>query len=139
MKLNNGSENISRLSVLIEGEKISSVKVNLQLCADVRPDATEGDTLSVDISDIHVNGKNIRPSLPLPGGREILLCRKCLYAPGEYGFLGWRIPALLQLSDSTLLAVNDRRNDSEENLPGCIDVVYRYSTDNGQTWSKPAI
>lgn len=156
IRLNSGAGGISRLSVCVDGKKIRSLAVkkgkdsykircgkrirgtvDFQICADVRADAAEGDTVSVDILEIRVNGENLHPTAPLPGGREILLCRKCLYAPGDYGSNAWRIPALLQLSDGTLLAVNDRRNDSEEDLPGCIDVVYSFSTDNGKTWSKP--
>lgn len=156
LQLNSGTEDISRLSIVVNGKKIRSIvvkkgktvynlrchknipgTVDFQICADIRPDAVEGNVVSVDVSKIEIGGEIISPTIPLPGGREILLCRKCLYAPGDYGSVAWRIPALLQLSDGTLIAVNDRRNDSEEDQPGCVDVVCRYSTDNGQTWSEP--
>lgn len=66
---------------------------------------------------------------------EDLITCNCLYKPGDYSSKFWRIPAILQLSDGTLLAVNDKRNETEEDLPGKIDVVCRYSTDKGKTWS----
>ena len=73
---------------------------------------------------------------PRSGEREILLARKCLYRPGDYGSNYWRIPAILQLSDGTLLTVNDRRNVVQDDLPNQIDVVSRYSTDGGRSWSE---
>lgn len=50
----------------------------------------------------------------------------------------YRIPALAISSDGAIVAVADRRRDSEGDLPGNIDVVCRRSTDGGQNWS-PAI
>ena len=63
--------------------------------------------------------------------------RQRLYAPGEYGSANWRIPAILALSDGSLLAVNDKRKFNEGDLPQDIDIVERRSTDNGRTWSEP--
>ncbi|MBQ9509157.1 MAG: exo-alpha-sialidase [Bacteroidales bacterium] len=63
--------------------------------------------------------------------------RQRLYAPGEYGSANWRIPAILALSDGSLLAVNDKRKFNEGDLPQDIDIVARRSTDNGRTWSEP--
>lgn len=155
-RLNSGAPAISGLKLSSGGKVLCSVPVTagtdsvkmrirkhipgttgFALSADIRPDAHEGELVSVDVTSIDVAGKTVRPQAPLPGGREVLLCRKKLYGPGDYGSVGWRIPAIRQLSDGTLLAVNDRRNDSEEDLPGCIDVVFSYSTDGGRTWSEP--
>lgn len=111
--------------------------VTLKLCADIRDDATEGGKVSADITSICIGGSNIVPEPAEPGFREILLCRKCLYRPGDYGSNYWRIPAILQLSDGTLLTVNDRRNVVQDDLPNEIDVVSRYSTDGGHSWSEP--
>ena len=63
--------------------------------------------------------------------------RQRLYAPGDYGSANWRIPAILALSDGSLLAVNDKRKFNEGDLPQDIDIVARRSTDNGRTWSDP--
>ncbi|MCQ2173691.1 MAG: glycoside hydrolase [Bacteroidales bacterium] len=112
-------------------------KLTLVLCADITPAAREGGLVSADIFSVNVSGHVVEPVAPAPGYREILLCRKCLYKPGDYGSDYWRIPAILQLSDGTLLTVNDRRNASQEDLPNEIDVVSRYSTDGGRSWSEP--
>ena len=63
--------------------------------------------------------------------------RQRLYAPGDYNSTNWRIPAILALSDGSLLAVNDKRKYNEGDLPQDIDIVARRSTDNGRTWSEP--
>lgn len=111
--------------------------VTLKVCADIRDDATEGGKVSADVSSIGIDGSEIIPGPSEPGEREILLARKCLYRPGDYGSNYWRIPAILQLSDGTLLTVNDRRNVVQDDLPNQIDVVSRYSTDGGRSWSEP--
>ena len=156
VRLNSGERDITGLSLLCEGKSLGTCRVSrgtdsitfrirrvipgtvaLQLAADIKPDAAEGGIVSADVTGIKVAGQVIKPLPPLPGGREILLCRKMLYGPGSYGSVGWRIPTIRQLSDGTLLAVNDRRNDNEDDLPGCIDIAFKYSTDCGRTWSEP--
>lgn len=118
--------------------KVSADKeLVLKLCADIRDTATEGAIVSADVEQICLAGGPVVPENPEEGGREILLARKALFMPGDYGSKYWRIPAIRQLSDGTLLVVNDRRNDSQEDLPNEIDVVSRYSTDGGRTWSEP--
>ena len=47
----------------------------------------------------------------------------------------YRIPALAALADGTIVALADRRLESNGDLPGKIDVVCRRSTDGGQSWS----
>lgn len=58
-----------------------------------------------------------------------------LFRSGDHGSKYYRIPALVTAADGSLLAVADRRNDSQGDLPNRIDVVLRRSTDNGLTWS----
>lgn len=112
-------------------------KTVISICADIKEDAAEGSRVSAKVLNVSVNGHKIEPELEEAGQRETILRRKLLYAPGDYGSVAWRIPAILQLKDGTLLTVNDKRNDSEEDLPGRIDVVFSYSTDGGKTWSEP--
>ena len=144
LKLVSGGETISK-SVVRRGKNryrmhcgaLVKYKEVISVCADIRMTADEGDCVSADIAAVNTTGASISPEMPHAGGREILLCRKCLYRPGDFGSEFWRIPAIRQLSDGTLLAVNDRRNDTEFDLPESIDVVFRYSTDNGHNWSEP--
>ena len=120
-----------------------NLKINretkLSICADISGNAEEGSLLSAKVNSIIINGYKMEPESEIPGQRETILRRKLLYAPGDYCSVAWRIPAILQLSDGTLLTVNDKRNDSEEDLPGKIDVVFSYSTDGGKSWSEPGI
>lgn len=60
-----------------------------------------------------------------------------LFRPGEYGSKYYRIPALVTTTEGTLLAVADRRIESQGDLPNAIDLVLRRSTDNGRSWSDP--
>ncbi len=110
----------------------------LRVRADISDAAVEGNKVAVQLSAINVGGSKILPVCD--GGccwREILLCRKRLYAPGDYGSRNWRIPALMSLPDGSLLAVNDKRKYTETDLPEDIDIVARRSTDNGRTWTEP--
>lgn len=122
-----------KLTCNVKAEK----ELALKICADIPDSAAEGDVVSADIEEIRMDGGSVIPQKPEKGGREILLARKALFMPGDYGSKYWRIPAIRQLRDGTLLVVNDRRNDSQEDLPNEIDVVSRYSTDGGRTWSEP--
>jgi len=60
---------------------------------------------------------------------------KPLFTRGQNGVHTYRIPALLEARNHTLLAVADARQDSEDDLPGKISLVLRRSTDQGRTWS----
>lgn len=56
----------------------------------------------------------------------------------EHGFAGvhtYRIPALIQTRQGTLLAVADARHDGGQDLPARISLVARKSSDLGRTWS----
>lgn len=73
---------------------------------------------------------------PVPETEEPFCDSVCLYRMGE-GSQFWRIPALLCLDDGTLLAVNDKRKYSYQDLPQDIDIVFRHSTDQGRSWTEP--
>lgn len=117
---------------------IQSGKNYLWLCAEVSETATEGDKIDAELLEIATEGQTIQIDEPAPtGSREILLKRRLVFAPGDYDSKNWRIPALLQLSDGTLLTTTDKRKYNETDLPQDIDIVSRYSTDGGLTWSEP--
>ena len=105
--------------------------------ADIAPDATEGGKVSADIAEVRLKGAKLIPEAPEPGEREILLCRTCIFRPGDYESKNYRIPALRVLRDGTLLTATDKRKFNQDDLPEDIDVVVRRSTDGGHTWSEP--
>lgn len=63
--------------------------------------------------------------------------RTVLFKPGDYQSLYYRIPAIITAGDGSLVTMTDKRKFNEGDLPEDIDIVCRYSTDNGQTWSEP--
>lgn len=65
---------------------------------------------------------------------EAVISRSVVFAGGDGVSKFYRIPAITTLADGTLVAVADRRLDSNKDLPGRIDVVCRRSTDGGLTW-----
>lgn len=63
------------------------------------------------------------------------ISRTTIFNPGEEGSKFYRIPGIEVLPSGRIVAVADKRIDSNKDLPGRIDVVARYSDDNGKTWS----
>lgn len=128
----------SRAFYRVDSPVTVSSPLMLRLRADVSGDAEEGNRISVVFAGVRtVDGFEYMADEADSEGLEILLCRRRLYAPGDYGSRNWRIPALLALPDGALLAVNDKRKYNETDLPEDIDIVARRSLDNGHTWSEP--
>lgn len=109
----------------------------LEICADIAADAEEGAEVTADISEIRTAGGKYTVEAPAEGAREILLARRLVFNPGDYGSSNYRIPAICTLKDGSLLIANDKRKFSHADLPADIDVVVRRSTDGGLTWSEP--
>ena len=63
------------------------------------------------------------------------LAHSNVFVPGEYDSQFYRIPAIATAANGDLIAVADKRIESNGDLPGKIDVVCRRSTDGGVTWS----
>lgn len=61
--------------------------------------------------------------------------RAVVFAPGDFDSKFYRIPAIVTAANGDLVAVADKRIESNGDLPGRIDVVCRRSTDGGRTWS----
>lgn len=59
-----------------------------------------------------------------------------LFRQGDGGVHTFRIPALIQTKNGTLLAVADARHDNKGDLPGRISLVMRTSRDLGKTWTR---
>ncbi len=68
-------------------------------------------------------------------GDPDLLSKSLVFNLGDNGSKYYRIPAVVTLPDGTLVAVADKRIDSNADLPGRIDVVCRTSNDRGATWN----
>lgn len=75
-------------------------------------------------------------SATVPGlASDALECRSLVFSGPDSISKFYRIPALATLPDGTIIAMADRRLETNADLPGNIDVVCRRSTDGGRTWS----
>ena len=68
-----------------------------------------------------------------------VITRQAIFNPGEEGSKFYRIPATRVLPSGRIVAVADKRIDSNADLPGRIDVVARYSDDMGETDRKSVV
>ncbi|MBP1964322.1 exo-alpha-sialidase [Paenibacillus aceris] len=75
---------------------------------------------------------------PIPEGAKITAPAN-IFTPGFMGSSYYRIPALLQTKNGTLIAGIDRRNNSGADSPNNIDAVVRRSFDQGTTWENNGI
>ena len=60
-----------------------------------------------------------------------------LFQQGTHGVHTYRIPALLETNNGTLIAIADARHENSRDLPGKISLVMRRSHDHGLTWQAP--
>lgn len=72
------------------------------------------------------------------GEKDTVILNRTLYAKGMFGYSAFRIPAIIYSKAGTLLAFAEGRKDSDSDT-GNIDLLLRRSSDNGATWSDPAI
>lgn len=72
----------------------------------------------------------------VPADNPAVETRSMLFAGGDGVSRFYRIPAIVTTPGGTLVAVADRRLDSNKDLPGRIDVVCRTSTDGGASWGE---
>lgn len=63
------------------------------------------------------------------------ISKRLIYTKGEDGFDTYRIPAIVQAKDGTILAFAEARKNSGGDT-GDIDLVVKRSSDGGKTWSK---
>ena len=128
-----------------DGKKIYKIRCrrnisdfeDIDLCADIAPDAAEGAFVSADITRVRKGWKWCVVEIPAPGGREILLARTKILGAGDYGSVGYRIPAIITLGDGSLLITSDKRKHNDLDLPEDIDVIAQKSTDGGRSWTDP--
>lgn len=61
-----------------------------------------------------------------------------VWKSGDDGYHTYRIPALIQAPDGTLLAFSEGRRSSRSDT-GAIDLVMKRSTDQGKTWGEQVV
>ncbi len=109
----------------------------LWVVAQVADEAVEGNQLDATLEELVTPNETFSIVGGNPSGsREILLARKLLYAPGDNGSVGYRIPAMEILPNGNLVTAIDRRWNSEGDLANKIDIIARISEDGGYTWSE---
>ena len=59
-----------------------------------------------------------------------------VFTMGENGSQYYRIPALVETADGTLVAIADQRGSALGDLPNIISIVSKRSTDGGVTWEE---
>ncbi len=78
-------------------------------------------------------------SIAAAAGRPPFFEQIDLYRQGDAGVHSYRIPALIETGNGTLIAIADARRDSAHDLPARIALVMRRSFDGGKTWSPAKI
>ena len=154
--LDAAASDVTALKVVCRGEVLGSAPVregksfykircrknitsleDIEICADIAPDACEGARVSADVKNVRRGLLWKSVAVPDPGYREILLSRTKVLGAGDYGSMGYRIPALITLADGDLLIATDKRKFCDNDLPEDIDVIAQRSSDGGRTWSEP--
>ncbi|MDD4848171.1 MAG: exo-alpha-sialidase [Bacteroidales bacterium] len=131
----NSNKNILKIKLkgsLTEGENY------LWITGSVSEQAQEGDSIIVSLSNIKTKQETcFCDSITAKSHREILLARKLIYAPNDYGSKNYRIPAIITAQDGSLVIATDQRKFNQTDLPEDIDILINRSTDGGKTWSQP--
>lgn len=106
--------------------------------ADIKDDATEGAVIDAEIATLTIdnNINNVEGGNPEHSTTVFLTASTVEYL-NTYGSRYYRIPAITTAMNGWLVAVTDKRWDSNGDLPNNIDVVARVSKDNGKTWTEP--
>ncbi len=71
------------------------------------------------------------------GERVLVPQLKTMFSPGDYYSKYYRIPAIVTAADGSLVTVSDARKQHIHDITNDIDMVSRYSEDDGHTWSSP--
>lgn len=105
----------------------------------IAANAAEGNKVDAVLKTLTIDGtsKDVSAYGNPDGSREIILKRKLVIAPGDYGSVSYRIPAIITAADGSLVALTDNRKLHSGDLAANIDVIAQRSTNGGATWSQP--
>ncbi len=108
------------------------------LVADISDEANEGDIIDAAITAYTMDEEE----LPESGGNPdfsatVFITASTVEYLNTYDSRYYRIPSITTAMNGWLVAVTDKRFNSNNDLPNNIDVVARVSKDNGATWSEP--
>lgn len=109
----------------------------LYLTYKIQDNAKEGNTVGGSLLSLTTETQTIAAATQPSGNRTILLARKLIFAPGDYGSSNYRIPAINTAADGSLVVLTDKRKTGSGDLPADIDIVCRRSADGGKNWSDP--
>ncbi len=107
------------------------------ITTDLKDDALEGNYIGAKVISYSLGGAESIPVHLASSPRVILLTSTLLFSAGDMGSLSYRIPAIVNAMDGSLVTATDRRWTGSTDLPNHIDVMIRRSTDLGKTWSEP--
>lgn len=109
------------------------------LALDISDKAKEGNKVDAQITSYIMD--NNKEHIETAGNPQydatIFLTESTLVRPGDYDSRYYRIPAITTAKNGWLVAITDKRYNSESDLPNNIDVIAQISKDKGKTWSEP--
>lgn len=108
----------------------------LWLTAKVKDDATFGATIDASMDSLVADGTTLALGFDPEGEAKIFKTQVQVLPWWSFNTKIYRIPAMIQANDGTVVCVaDDRRYHGADAGSGPDDLVYRYSTDRGKTWS----
>lgn len=113
--------------------------------ADLKDDASVGDTINASMKAFYFNEKKLSVSKDPTGQAYIYSSSSKPFQPYDGDSHYWRIPAMVVLHNQTganaskngrIVTMADMRFTHNGDLPNHIDVYERHSDDQGKTWSE---
>lgn len=106
----------------------------------IKDSATFGATVDASLdSVVYDDNKSLVLNLDPDGSSKIFKTWSAVLPWWSFDTKIYRIPAMVQANDGTIvIAADDRRNHGADAGSGPDDIVFRYSTDYGKTWTPRA-
>ena len=119
---------------------LASGLYKLGFAVDISEEAQEGQTVKIKLVDLIKGNDSLLAVNKAPGSAcTIFLSQSLLVAPGDFGSVSYRIPAIATAKNGDLVAVTDKRLNHSGDLPSNIDLIVQRSQDNGKTWTTPVV